>query len=98
MNQIEDCQVIEERLFIIPVSSHRENYHPLKISSYFDPKLVHTSLDSLTLVTSIEKERRGTMNRESVELSGRKQANVSEKETVHYRRVRSNVYNSKRLI
>lgn len=84
MNQRSKKIVIERRLFIVP---SRKLNHPLKISSYFDPKLVYKgyterAIFGFVLVSRFvdirrrKKERRIEIGR-IIDYLGRKQAVTS---------------------
>lgn len=79
MNQRSKKIVIEGRLFIVP---SRKLNHSLKISSYFDPKLIYKryterAIFGFVLVSRFvdirrrKKERRGNRDRSNYRLSGK---------------------------
>lgn len=77
MNQRSKKIVIEGRLFIVP---SRKLNHPLKISSYFDPKLIYEEYTERAIFVFVsrfvdirrrKKERRGNRDRSNYRLSGK---------------------------
>ena len=82
MNQRSKKIVIERRLFIVP---SRKLNHPLKISSYFDPKLIYEEYTERAIFVFVsrfvdirrrKKERRIEIGR-IIDYLGRKQAVTS---------------------
>lgn len=82
MNQRSKKIVIEGRLFIVP---SRKLNHPLKISSYFDPKLIYEEYTERAIFVFVsrfvdirrrKKERRIEIGR-IIDYLGRKQAVTS---------------------